>query len=151
MSYVKFQDGEAVYPYSIAHLRKDNPNTSFPVVISESTLASFGVYPVTFLDAPEYDVNTQKIEQDDKPVEVNGAWLLGWTITDLSADELEAKAVEKSAEVRMYRGRLLASSDWTQISDAPVDQAAWATYRQSLRDVPQQAGFPFNVTWPQEP
>ena len=45
----------------------------------------------------------------------------------------------------------LTESDWTQVADAPVDQAAWATYRQALRDIPSQAGFPNEVTWPTEP
>ena len=51
-------------------------------------------------------------------------------------------------EVRAERDALLAASDWTQVADAPVDQAAWATYRQALRDVPSQIGFPENVDWP---
>ena len=54
-------------------------------------------------------------------------------------------------EVRESRDRLLDESDWTQVADAPVDQAAWATYRQALRDIPQQPGFPENVTWPVAP
>ena len=54
-------------------------------------------------------------------------------------------------QVRAERDRLLADSDWTQVADAPADQAAWATYRQALRDIPQQAGFPESVTWPEEP
>lgn len=55
------------------------------------------------------------------------------------------------AEVRKERDTLLVSSDWTQVLDAPVDQTAWATYRQSLRDIPDQAGFPDTVTWPTPP
>ena len=54
-------------------------------------------------------------------------------------------------QVRAERDRLLAESDWTQIADAPVDQAAWAVYRQALRDLPQQAGFPHDVVWPIKP
>jgi hypothetical protein len=38
--------------------------------------------------------------------------------------------------MRLHRNRLLSESDWTQTADAPVDQAAWATYRQQLRDFP---------------
>ena len=38
--------------------------------------------------------------------------------------------------MRNHRNRLLAQSDWTQVVDAPVDQQAWATYRQALRDFP---------------
>jgi len=55
------------------------------------------------------------------------------------------------AEVRKERDALLTASDWTQVLDAPVDQTAWATYRQALRDIPDQAGFPDNVAWPTAP
>ena len=54
-------------------------------------------------------------------------------------------------DVRRKRDSLLKQSDWTQLPDAPVDKTAWATYRQALRDLPQQSGFPDNVTWPEEP
>ena len=60
-------------------------------------------------------------------------------------------AVDLESDVRLERNQLLAASDWTQIADAPVDQTAWATYRQALRDVPQQEGFPENVNWPEPP
>ena len=53
--------------------------------------------------------------------------------------------------VRAKRDALLAASDWTQVADAPVDAAAWATYRQQLRDVPQNYILPDEVEWPEEP
>lgn len=56
-----------------------------------------------------------------------------------------------AAELRQERNKRLASSDWTQVADAPVDQAAWATYRQALRDVPAQSGFPHSIEWPVQP
>lgn len=63
-----------------------------------------------------------------------------------------AKLAEKrEAEIRAQRNTLLTASDWTQVADAPVDQAAWATYRQALRDLPQQPGFPHDVVWPTSP
>ena len=66
--------------------------------------------------------------------------------------EWEAGANDRAAaEIRAERGGKLAESDWTQVLDAPVDQTAWATYRQALRDMPQQNGFPLNVIWPDEP
>lgn len=58
---------------------------------------------------------------------------------------------EMAAEIRYERDKLLTACDWTQVADAPVDTAAWATYRQELRDVPQQEGFPENIIWPTEP
>ena len=56
-----------------------------------------------------------------------------------------------SEQIRQERNDLLDASDWTQNSDSPVDQTAWATYRQLLRDVPQQDGFPLTVVWPTAP
>jgi hypothetical protein len=151
MAYVKTQGGQTVYPYSIGQLRKDNPNTSFPKSIPDEMLAAYGVHSVTVLNAPVYDEATQRIEQDAQPTERDGQWAIRWTVTDLSAEELAAKSNEKAAGVRMQRDRLLAACDWTQVADAPVDQAAWATYRQALRDITAQAGFPDNVTWPTKP
>lgn len=57
-----------------------------------------------------------------------------------------------SAFVRTKRDALLAASDWTQMPDVPADtQTLWQPYRQSLRDVTAQDGFPFNVEWPTPP
>ncbi len=57
----------------------------------------------------------------------------------------------KSAEVRAKRNKLLNESDWTQLIDAKVNQATWAVYRQSLRDITLQVGFPWDITWPDSP
>jgi len=56
-----------------------------------------------------------------------------------------------AAEARAKRDDLLTDSDWTQVADAPVDQAAWAVYRQALRDIPSQEGFPNTINWLTEP
>lgn len=53
--------------------------------------------------------------------------------------------------LRTERDRLLRESDWTQTTDAPVDQAAWAIYRQALRDLPQDTEDPANPDWPTPP
>jgi len=60
------------------------------------------------------------------------------------------KDAEQAASVRASRNSKLADCDWTQLADSSADKPAWATYRQSLRDVTGQAGFPWNVTWPVE-
>jgi len=71
-------------------------------------------------------------------VEVEAAWS-------------DAKRKRKADEVRRERDRLLTASDWTQVADAPVVSLEWQSYRQALRDVPQQSGFPDSVEWPQPP
>lgn len=58
----------------------------------------------------------------------------------------------KEQEVRAVRDQLLKESDWTQTLDAPLreeEKEAWRVYRQALRDVPAQEGFPENVIWPE--
>lgn len=53
--------------------------------------------------------------------------------------------------LRGDRNALLAASDWTQVVDAPVDQKAWAEYRQTLRDLPENTEDPENPVWPNPP
>ena len=56
--------------------------------------------------------------------------------------------------ILQQRKQLLYGSDWTQIPNNPLNsekQAQWATYRQELRDIPSQSGYPFNVIWPTPP
>lgn len=57
-------------------------------------------------------------------------------------------------EVRTSRNIALLESDWTQLTDAPLtaeEKAAWAEYRQGLRDLTAQEGFPTDLTWPTSP
>ena len=98
------------------------------------------------------------VEQD-----AQGRWLWKWTIGPIFTDNEEATAAEQQAAyvagidakqaeaVRNQRDADLKASDWTQVADAPVDKAAWATYRQALRDLPNAAGFPWVHTYPNKP
>ena len=61
---------------------------------------------------------------------------------------------ETAEEARARRDTLLSATDWAVLPDSPLDeasQAAMRTYRQALRDVPQQAGFPETISWPDRP
>jgi hypothetical protein len=55
------------------------------------------------------------------------------------------------ARMRYWRDGELARTDWTQVADAPVDQAAWATYRQALRDLPASNADPRKIDLPVAP
>ena len=60
---------------------------------------------------------------------------------------------QKTSDKREYRDMLLKESDWTQFGDSPLSDSKkteWATYRQSLRDLPAQSGFP-NIDMPTKP
>jgi hypothetical protein len=72
----------------------------------------------------------------------------------VAIQQAELQNVE-AANVRTQRNQLLAQSDWTDTVSAQTRLgalfAAWQTYRQTLRDIPAQSGFPFNITWPNPP
>ena len=70
----------------------------------------------------------------------------------LPAPRTEAELLEEvSTEVRTQRNRLLSQTDYTQLADSPRDKQVWATYRQALRDITAQVGFPETINWPVAP
>jgi len=82
-------------------------------------------------------------------------------LTDMTADEIAARQAEEAAwaagandraaaEVREKRNSLIAETDYLALSDNTMT-SEMQTYRQALRDIPSQAGFPTNVTWPTKP
>jgi len=152
MLYVQAINNQIVaYPYTQTNLIRDNPSTSFPSGgISPASLAEWNVFPVHFADQPVVDALAQRVVEL-APLYDGQAWIQQWAVEALSQDEINANTAQQAAAVRADRNGRLAATDWTQITDSTADKPAWATYRQALRDVPSQAGFPQSVTWPQEP
>jgi len=152
MLYVQAINNQIVaYPYTQTDLIRDNPSTSFPSGgISPASLAEWNVFPVHFADQPVVDASAQRVVEL-APLYDGQAWIQQWAVEALSQDEINANTAQQAAAVRADRNARLAATDWTQIADSTADKAAWATYRQALRDVPSQAGFPQSVTWPQQP
>ena len=133
---------------AVGHYSKIFPNTSFgPSGPSAEFLEennaklvtnAFAYNPAThkLVDCPAYFVNdhvsTQRVEE-------------------LTEAELTQKTNQKWDRIRNKRNYLLSESDWTQVADAPGDKAAWATYRQALRDLPASGSDPDALTWPTSP
>ena len=152
MLYVNAINNQIVaYPYTQTDLIRDNPSTSFPSGgISPASLAEWNVFPVHFADQPAVDPLAQRVVEL-APMYDGQSWIQQWAVEALSQDEINANAAQQAAAVRADRNARLAATDWTQIADSTADKPAWAAYRQALRDVPSQVGFPQSVTWPQEP
>ena len=142
------------------------PNTSMPQQLTEELINSFGGDVV--FEGPQASGGTvYQYSQAAGVEQINGKWytkyILGPVFTDTTVDGVTTTAAENEAaykamkdaeqakSVRASRGEKLKDTDWTQVADAPVDQAAWATYRQALRDVTAQDGFPWTVEWPTQP
>lgn len=119
-------------------IRSAFPSVSMPDSLTDSVLSAIGVEPIAATPKP-----AGYVAEEVQPALIDGVWTQQWTVRPPTDAETEAKA----AEVRAERNRLLDQTDWTQVSDAPVDREAWAAYRQSLRDITTQTGFPWEVVW----
>ena len=74
-----------------------------------------------------------------------------YAVVGKTEQEIADDASNKANEIRSERNRKLSESDWTQLTDSPVNKTTWATYRQALRDITNQSKFPSEITWPVSP
>ena len=151
-------------------VRRMHSNTSLPRVWDANVCSALGIDPVLEAPKPEVTGYTQAV-RNGATQDANGNWVQAWSVVDMFQDytddegvthtkadqeaayqaDLDAKAAES---VRTQRDAKLAESDWMVIKSAETGialAAEWATYRQALRDIPSQAGFPNEVVWPVEP
>ena len=133
-----------------SEFRSEFPNTSFPQPLTPDVIDDFGFDPV--LEGPQPTlIPPYQYAQRDGVIEVDGQWFTHYIAVTPDDDQKAAMDATQAAAVRTDRNTRLAACDWTQLPDAPVDRDVWATYRQELRDVSSQTGFPWNVVWPSEP
>ena len=168
MLLVKLTNGQPnQFPYSVGKFRRDNPQTSFPKQIPNTILRRYAVYEVTELDKPAYDPLVQTLvrgtptrevirmkteadctDPDTGEIDTDqvGQPLYGseWEV-EHTVQNMEQSVAE--ANVRSKRDGLLSETDWMALSDVTMSDTITA-YRQALRDIPSQSGFPFSVTWP---
>ena len=151
-----------------SQLRSLHPNTSFPQVLTPEILEFFGVDPILegpqATTTPPYEISVrQGIE------EINGKWFTKYVVGPVFTDYTDSEGVvhtaaeqeteyktridEQAAQnVRNQRDKLLQETDWTQNRDVTLsNDAEWVTYRQELRDITLQEGFPHNIIWPEKP
>ena len=140
----------------------------FPKEINEAILNEWGADIV--YEGPQASGGTvYQYSMRSGVVHIGDKWytnyILGPVFTDTPAsegqpaktaaeNEAEYKArkdAEQAASVRASRTQKLKDCDWTQIADSTADKAAWATYRQALRDITTASGFPWTMTWPESP
>lgn len=137
---------------NIGEIKEFFPNVSFPSIgiepefLTENSLMEVVVWEM-------FDSAIEKLETVEpyiKDGKVYTCLKVVKTEAELQDDAIKAQ-LAKENEVRSQRNQLLKDSDWTQVADAPIDKLAWATYRQALRDLTSQEGFPFNVVFPNPP
>ena len=152
-------------------IRRSMPNTSLPRVWTSSICDSLGIDPVLAAPAPAASGEYKVVSRNGVVQDANGNWVEAYVESDMFADYVdedgvtvtkasqeEAYTARKDAEAataaRAERDKLIASCDWMAIKafeGGTTVSAEWATYRQALRDVSAQQGFPNDITWPEKP
>jgi hypothetical protein len=164
------ETGQVMYESEFRAYTKANGGPSWDITTTE-VLTALGADVV--FEGPQATGGTvYQYSQAQGVEQVDGQWytkyVLGPIFTDTAATETEPaktaaeneaaykaqKDTDQAKAVRSTRDTKLAESDWRVIKAAETAttlDAAWATYRQALRDVTSQSGFPWTITWPDAP
>jgi len=128
------------------------PNTGFPVQLTEEIINDFGGDIV--FEGPQAQPTRYQVGFRDGVEQIGGKWYTKYSVADMDAEAIASLDAEQAKSVRQQRDQKLAECDWRVIkaleSNTPQD-FAWAAYRQALRDITTQAGFPWTVQWPEQP
>ena len=152
---------------SQGQIRLDNKNMSLPKVWTANVCDALGVDPVLAAPAPEPSDSYKSVVRNGAVQDANGNWVQAWVeremFTEYTDDEGNVQTVdaqktaydtqqsnELATAERAERDRLLKETDHYGLSDVTMS-SEMTTYRQALRDVPQQDGFPSTITWPTKP
>ena len=145
---IRLNDGQVMYEseFRAYTLSNGGPTwgTTTPEILVELNAS-------VVLEGPTPTITRYQGIARDGVEQIDGQWFTKWKTVDFE-DAVKTIVDEQQAKsVREQRDTKLKDTDWTQVSDAPVDKTTWATYRQALRDLPKQTGFPWEITWPTEP
>jgi hypothetical protein len=148
MWYVQAQGDTFIrHIFDVEPTQWDADNYCYARRLTEEQVEHFGVHKKQIVTPPYHDPATQSLNEGPALL-IDGVWTQNYIVSDLSADESAAKVGAQWDVIRTERNKLLAESDWTQLPDASADAAAWATYRQALRDITTQDN-PFSIVWPE--
>jgi hypothetical protein len=144
MRYVQTSDETFVrhIPNEVENIQWNATTKTTVRKLSEAQREEFGISPLKMVTSPYFDTDTHIREEGDA-ILVDGVWTQNWIVTDVPEDM-------RAVNIRRTRTTKLGLSDWRALSDITMS-AEWTTYRQALRDIPAQAGFPNTITWPTEP
>jgi len=145
---IRTQSGQVMYEAEFRAYTLSNGGPTWGTTTPE-VLAELGASVV--LEGAQASPTRYQTAYRNGVEEIDGKWYTKYSVADMDDEAKTAKDAEQAKSVRTTRDEKLKDSDWTQVADAPVDKTVWATYRQELRDLTKQSGFPWEVTWPTQP
>lgn len=162
--YAKVKNSQLIkFPYGFFDLVEENPSfagSSVDLFTAFETTAEWQegarIEQVTFQNPGVVDNRKYTTSHAEQPELVEGAWVRKCILTEKTTEEVAKDNLDQSQLMRAWRDQvLLNTSDrinpmrWEEMTDE--QKQAHRTYRQALLDLPQQAGFPWEVIWPVAP
>jgi hypothetical protein len=168
------------YPYTVGDLRRDNPNVSFPKNIPTSVMARYGMHPVGYQAAPEYNPMTHRLQHSNLPEReitrytteedatdpitgevdndqvglpiYSGRWIITKTVVALTEEQIAQRSAQAASDNRKKRNELLAATDYLALTDNTLDDIT-TQYRQALRNITTHENWPHlsEADWPTAP
>lgn len=151
---IQLENGQPVgHPVLEETFRALHPEMLFPPLLTPKIVEPLGFGIFAFTPAPVLEERYDKLVEAAPERDANGTWRQLWQIVPMTEAERAVADAQQAETARHARDLKLRETDFSQLADAPawVDRAAWAAYRQALRDLPQQTGFPWQVIWPEPP
>ena len=148
---IRTQDGQVMYEAEFRAYTLANGGPSWETTTAE-VLASLGA--VALLEGAQPTPTRYQTVFRDGVEQIDGQWFTKYSVADMDDEAKAAKDAEQAKSVRQQRDEKLKETDWKVIKAAETSTAVaaeWATYRQALRDITAQSGFPWEVTWPDAP
>lgn len=139
---VKIDGDNIVFPYTLYNLREDNPRTSFPRELSDELLEGFGVFRVDPAPVPNHDSLTQRLIQRIERNE-EGELIHVYEVLDRELQEAEGRVLQ-------YRDDCIEETNKYALQDVVLSDEM-RDYRQKLREIESQEGYPLDVVWPTRP
>jgi len=148
-------------------LMRENANMSFPASWNDNVYEALSVDPVYPTNAPSPSEDFKMVVRNGVEQDSESRWVWAWQEIDMFQEytdgegntvtvqaQKDAKTAADTAKLaareRSTRNALLAETDHYALSDVTMSDDM-KTYRQALRDVPQQENFPGTITWPTKP
>lgn len=153
MFLIQLENGEPIgHAVTYDNFKQLYPNVSLPFPLLPEYVEPYGFGMFEWTSQPSHGI-FEAVDEIPPQKGAGDIWYQSWAVRSMTDEEQLARIAQEWSRVRGERNRRLNLCDWTQLPDAPltnVQTAAWAEYRQALRDITTQAD-PFNITWPQEP
>lgn len=152
--YIRINNNIITFPYDTAQLRHDYPNVSFPTELNDEILKEYSIFKVTYEELPAVDSRTQYLTYTENPIFENNNWVIKYNIVEKDEAAISAYDLYLANSAKTIRDKLLSETDWIVLKYSERGDtipAEWKEYRQLLRDITLQSGFPTTIVWPTKP